>query len=523
MGIRGGFAAVAIVALALVWPPPGTARPRAVRVDVHRAGCRFTVRVCADAAAHGGVARLRVSGSRSVAEPVMAALRALPGGRAVPRGTAFTPPWRTGCADPVALEVPRGRLVVQARTAAGPRTRSHTRLRCGTDAPPADGQPPATPPTPPSGQDAPAPLRFTRLTIDSEDGGQVTESLGTGDIDGDGTPDVVVAGDERLIWYRNPGWALTQIASGRFGAGAMTVVRDVDGDGRMDVVTGAQGLETRWYRNAPGGWEVHVLSADAYCHDLVFGDLDGDGRADAACVDQHRRRVVWLRAPADPTGPWSLHQIDAHENAMGAAIADIDRDGRPDVVAGRAWYRNGETGTWTRYPFTNLRIDGYDYFSDYTRVDALDLDGDGRLDLFATLYAETPAGRAYAFLAPADPRTEPWTEVAVDRTPLFGVHSQVVARFDGSDRPQVMVGETNIGGFGFGTNRSPQLYVYRLLGAAADPAAWERTTIDTLGTHEAQAVDLDGDGLPDLVGHDENTDLVGTNGPVHAWQNDTGA
>jgi hypothetical protein len=352
----------------------------------------------------------------------------------------------------------------------------------------------------------------------------VTESIGAGDLDGDGRPDVVVAGDERLIWYRSPGWALEPIASGTFGSGAMTVVRDVDGDGRLDVVAGARdGRETRWYRkNAPGGWEANVLSSDAYCHDLAFGDLDGDGRADAACVDQVRRRVVWLGAPADPTGAWTLHEIDGDENAMGLAIADIDGDGRADVVAGRAWYRNGGPGTWTRHPFTDLRTEGYDYFADYTRVNVLDLDGDGRLDIFATLYAETPAGRAYAFLAPADPLTQAWTEVPVDRTPLFGVHSQAVAPFDGSDRPQVMVGETNIGGFGFGANPSPQIYVYRLLGAAADPAAWERTTIDTVGTHEAQVVDLDGDGLPDIVGHDENTDLTGTNGPVHAWQNDTG-
>ncbi len=539
---RGRLAAVAIVALAVWHPPAGSAHAPAVRVDVQRSGCRFTVRVCADAATQGGVARLRVGGSRRVAKRIVAALRALPGGRTAEGGAAFTPPWSTGCADPVTVEVPRARLVVRAHTGAGSRARIRTRLRCASGAssdggtpphggkPPAadPGRPPTTPqPTPdptPSPSTPPPPLRFTRLTIDSEGGGQVTESVAAGDIDGDGRPDVVVGGDERLIWYRNPGWSLQQIATGQYGAGAMTVVRDIDGDGRMDVVTGASaGYETRWYRNTPTGWEEHVLSPDAYCHDLVFGDLDGDGRADAACVDQIQQRVVWLAAPADPTATWTLHVVDGSENAMGATIADIDGDGRPDIVAGRSWFRNGGPDTWTRYPFSDFHVDGYDYFTDYAKVSVLDLDGDGRPDVFATLYAETPAGHAFAFLAPADPRTQPWTAVPVDTTPLFGVHSQVVASFDGSNRPQIMVGETNIGGFGFGVNPSPQMYVYRLLGDAADPAAWERTTIDTIGTHEAAAADLDGDGRPDLVGHDENTDLIGTNGPVRAWQNDTGS
>ena len=39
--------------------------------------------------------------------------------------------------------------------------------------------------------------------------------------------------------------------------------------------------------------------------------------------------------------------------------------------------------------------------------------------------------------------------------------------------------------------------------------------------HEVQAVDLDGDGLPDLVGHEENTQVLGRNGAVFTWRNAT--
>jgi hypothetical protein len=203
----------------------------------------------------------------------------------------------------------------------------------------------------------------------------------------------------------------------------------------------------------------------------------------------------------------------------------VDGDGRRDVVVGRAWYRNEGEDRWTRIEYTDVALPTpgpYDFFRSYAKVSVLDLDGDGRLDVFATLYAETPASMVWAFLAPADPVHERWTPVPIDAGPLFGVHSQVAAAFDGTLRPQIMVGETGVGGFDFGVNPSPQLYVYRLLGAAADPAAWERTTIDTLGTHEATAVDLDGDGRLDLLGHQENMELLGLNGPVNAWRNDTG-
>ncbi len=34
--------------------------------------------------------------------------------------------------------------------------------------------------------------------------------------------------------------------------------------------------------------------------------------------------------------------------------------------------------------------------------------------------------------------------------------------------------------------------------------------------------DVDGDGRPDIVGHEENTDLIGRFGAVQLWRNVTG-
>lgn len=377
------------------------------------------------------------------------------------------------------------------------------------------------------------PPAFVRVAIDQGSFAQALHANGVGDLDGDGRVDVAVAGDQQLVWFRNPEWTGQVIAEGRYGKGSTVVVHDLDGDGRNDVITGDPATLTMyWFRNTGGSWVRYTLTDEVLCHNIDFGDLNGDGRTDMACADASaKQKLVWLVAPVDPTQVWAASTIDPSRAVWGAKIADIDRDGRLDVVSGRAWYGNTGASPWPRYPFTessdSMRprdVWQGAFFNDQSYLSVLDLNGDGRLDIVATLFAGSPEGRVSAFLAPSDPTSGGWQEVVLDPGPLFSVHSQAAADFDGSGRVQVMVGEMEVGGYGFGVNPDPKILIYRLTGSAADASGWERIRING-GIHEAAAVDVDKDGRVDILAGDENSErlLPPQPGTLSLWRNVTAA
>jgi hypothetical protein len=179
---------------------------------------------------------------------------------------------------------------------------------------------------------------------------------------------------------------------------------DMDADGDDDVlISDRRGKESgvRWLENPGstavlgGPWESHFVGLRGLeVMDIAVGDVDGDGLQDiVAAVNDGK--IVWFRRVDASGKSWQASEVplpDGVGQPRGIGVADLDSDGLQDIVL-TTWNAHNKHGViWLRQTATKdgqrawepLAVSGSSNGIKYDRVELLDIDGDGDLDLVTT-------------------------------------------------------------------------------------------------------------------------------------------
>ncbi len=302
-------------------------------------------------------------------------------------------------------------------------------------------------------------------------------SIAAGDVDGDGTADIVYAG--------------------RAGGNGRSAVHAVNGAGGLIWTSRTSNNQVATTTIVNGGASLANLDDDPQA-EIVFG----------AAVFDHDGLMVW-----DQGGNGGTYGTSNGYTGGISAIADLDDDGVPEIVSGHdAWEINWQPGDpptvsldlkWT----SNASPDGYPAVAD------LDLNGTPEVVIIGSGIVQVVDGATGQLWCGADPSGVLCQNNDAARTQPRAIPGggrggpPTISDFDGDGKPEVgIAGASRYIVFDF--NRPDEEIVKP--GGEPDPAAgatyvrWESPTQDQSSNATGSSVfDFQGDGAAEVVYADE--------------------
>lgn len=197
-----------------------------------------------------------------------------------------------------------------------------------------------------------------------------------GDVDGDGSPEMVVpAGDDYIYIVNGNGEIESEFVGCTQHSGIG--LDDVDNDGKLEIITG------RYAYNEVRCYEIDgtlIWSASPFGEDFpVIEDLDGDGINEFVCGDYDDNHA-YCRKVTDGSLVWCSTTDTSDDTGNGmSCVGDLDGDGTMEVVYGDdiATYMFKGTNGSRIWKITNMAGP----YLWQTGCIACDIDGDGKYEV----------------------------------------------------------------------------------------------------------------------------------------------
>ena len=315
------------------------------------------------------------------------------------------------------------------------------------------------------------PLKWRKVVLDTE---FRSEGVTVADVNRDGRLDVLAG----LVWYEAPTWKRHEIApqvqydaAGNYSDAFINFTSDLNRDGWPDLIRiDWPGRDPAvWHENPkgkPGHWPEHPIAPNACNESPYFGQIDGAGPERKLIFAVNDEQMFWLEPDTDPLAPFRLWPISGKFVKADSMKAGVNR------------YSHGL---------------GYG-----------DVDGDGIGDLLI------PGG---FWKGPANPRSGPWSFVTANL---------------GQDAANMHVYDVNGDGLNDVLSSSAHkvgIWWHEQRRSPDGAVTFTEHLIDTsvTQTHALEMVDLDGDGVKDLVtgkrywAHGPKGDLNPNDPPVINW------